>query len=143
MLTERRRYDDVRSLYVTYHCRLLISPRRPSSSPKHGDVFYTELNGAEEDVRTKQTLGSSFLSLDRKRSRSRSLRPSRLPIKCVNRVWMLYKPEHNGCVLIPLSDRCFGQRPHLKTSELPLSSSTLAITSTKDSSYRPLPFPCA
>lgn len=51
-----------------------------SSSPEHGDVFHMELDGAEEDIHMKQTLGSSFLPLARKRSRSRSLGPSRLPI---------------------------------------------------------------
>lgn len=45
------------------------------SSPEHGDVFHMELDSAEEDVHTKQTLGSSFLPLARKRSRSSSLGP--------------------------------------------------------------------
>ena len=46
------------------------------SSPEHGDVFHMQLDGTEEDVHLKQTLGSSFLPLARKRSRSRSLGPS-------------------------------------------------------------------
>ena len=44
-------------------------------SPGHGDVFHMELDSAEEDIHMKQTLGSSFLPLARKRSRSRSLGP--------------------------------------------------------------------
>lgn len=44
-------------------------------SPGHGDVFHMELDSAEEDAHLKQTLGSSFLPLARKRSRSRSLGP--------------------------------------------------------------------
>ncbi|KAF9652112.1 SAICAR synthase-like protein [Thelephora ganbajun] len=46
-----------------------------SSSPEHGDVFHMELDSAVEDVHLRQTLGSSFLPLVRKRSRSRSLGP--------------------------------------------------------------------
>jgi len=46
-----------------------------SSSPEHGDVFHMELDSGQEDVHTKQTLGSSFLPLVRKRSRSSSLGP--------------------------------------------------------------------
>jgi inositol-hexakisphosphate kinase len=52
-----------------------LSGRDNSSSPEHGDVFHMEFDSAEEDVHTKQTLGSSFLPLARKRSRSRSLGP--------------------------------------------------------------------
>lgn len=43
--------------------------------PEHGDVFHMDLDSAEEDVHSKQTLGSSFLPLARKRTRSRSLGP--------------------------------------------------------------------
>lgn len=46
-----------------------------SSSPEHGNVFHMELDSGQEDVHTKQTLGSSFLPLARKRSRSSSLGP--------------------------------------------------------------------
>jgi inositol-hexakisphosphate kinase len=46
-----------------------------SSSPEHLDVFHMELDSAQEDFHTKQTLGSSFLPLARKRSRSSSLGP--------------------------------------------------------------------
>ena len=45
-----------------------------NSSPEHGDVFHMEFDGAE-DVRMRQTLGSSSLPLARKRSRSGSLGP--------------------------------------------------------------------
>ena len=44
-------------------------------SPGRGDVFHMELDSAGEDVHLKQTLGSSFLPLVRKRSRPRSLGP--------------------------------------------------------------------
>ena len=44
-------------------------------SPEHGDVFHMELDSAEEGVHMRQTLGSSFLPLAKKRSRSRSLGP--------------------------------------------------------------------
>ena len=49
--------------------------RNDSPSPEHGDVFHMELDGAEDDIHVKQTLGSSFLPLARKRSRSNSLGP--------------------------------------------------------------------
>ena len=49
--------------------------RKCDDSPEHGDVFHMELDHAEEDIHVKQTLGSSFLPLARKRSRSRSLGP--------------------------------------------------------------------
>ena len=42
-------------------------------SPRYGDIFHMELDSAEEDVHMKEALGSSFLPLARKRSRSRSL----------------------------------------------------------------------
>jgi len=45
------------------------------ASSGHGDVFHMELDSAQEDIHTKQTLGSSFLPLARKRSRSSSLGP--------------------------------------------------------------------
>ena len=52
-----------------------------SPSPEHEDVFHMELDSAEDDVHVKQTLGSSFLPLARKRSRSSSLGPcSRVPV---------------------------------------------------------------
>jgi len=53
-----------------------LRKRDDSLSPEHGGVFHMELDSAGEDVRMKQTLGSSFLPLARKRSRSRSLGPS-------------------------------------------------------------------
>jgi len=46
-----------------------------STSPEHGNVFHMELDSGQEDVHAKQTLGSSFLPLVRKRSRSSSLGP--------------------------------------------------------------------
>ena len=46
-----------------------------SPSPEHGGVFHMDLDSAEEDIHSKQTLGSSFLPLARKRTRSRSLGP--------------------------------------------------------------------
>jgi len=52
-----------------------LSKRGDSSSPEHDDVFHMEFDSAGEDVHMKQTLGSSFLPLARKRSRSRSLGP--------------------------------------------------------------------
>ena len=54
-----------------------------SFSPEHEHVFHMELDSAQEDFHTKQTLGSSFLPLARERSRSSSLdlcrRASALP----------------------------------------------------------------
>ena len=44
-------------------------------SAEHGDVFHMELESTEEDVHLKQTLGSSFPPLARKRSRSGSIGP--------------------------------------------------------------------
>jgi len=46
-----------------------------SPSLDHGDVFHMELDNTEGDAHMRQTLGSSFLPLARKRSRSRSLGP--------------------------------------------------------------------
>ena len=50
-----------------------LRKRDDPPSLEHGDVFHMELDSAEEDAHMKETLGSSFLPLTRKRSRSRSL----------------------------------------------------------------------
>ena len=56
--------------------KTLAHVRKDSDSfPAHGDVFHMELDSAQEDVHTKQALGSSFFPLARKRSRSSSLGP--------------------------------------------------------------------
>lgn len=79
-----------------------------SPFPGHGDVFHMELDNAEEDVHLKQTLGSSFLPIARKRSRSRSLGPS---------PGMLTLPSRSS-LAIPRG-RCDSKTPVPSLRELP------------------------
>jgi len=57
--------------------RMMAELRKCDDPPslEHVDVFHMELDSSEEDAHMRQTLGSSFLPLVRKRSRSRSLGP--------------------------------------------------------------------
>lgn len=74
-MTRRIRSEDVsvsaEKVKVVAGLKKSMDP--PSS--EHGGVFHMDLDSAEEGVHFKQTLGSSFLPLARKRTQSRSLGP--------------------------------------------------------------------
>ena len=72
----RRTYSEDTTVIVE-KAKTMGGVRKSDDPPSlgHGDVFHMELDSAEEDVHLKQTLGSSFLPLARKRSLSRSIGP--------------------------------------------------------------------